>query len=312
MWGGEDDRVGPLEKSAKCGYGRSMRMMYAVVVMGLAVCATALSFAGPDMEYTRLENAHYQAHNADDGDSFYVSVNSTSYLVRLYGVDCPETQADGDIYARRVKEQTRYFGLDSAWRTVRYGLLAREATRALLAQPFTVYTVFTPALGQSPGGRIYAFVTLADGRDLGETLVEMGLARAYGVARRTPSGESRDEYTARLKDLEMAAAMKRVGIWQHSDAERLVAMRAEARREKAEFESWNAKITGTGQGEIDINSADEKELQLLSGIGPTLARRIVEGRPYHSVEDLARVKGISKQLLEQLRPFLTTGAPPVM
>jgi DNA uptake protein ComE-like DNA-binding protein len=288
-------------------YSKIVNRVVTALLVVLAVCGRSFSFAGGDLEYTRLENAEYKPHAADDGDSFYIAVNSTSYLVRLYGVDCPETQAEGDIYIRRVREQTRYFGLDSPWRTVRYGLLARDATRKLLSEPFTVYTVFTPALGQSPDGRIYVFVVLSDGRDLSETLVKMGLARAYGVSRRTPSGESRDDYAARLKDLEMAAAMKRVGIWQDSDPERLVAMRAEERRERNEFASWSAKVSGAGRGEIDLNTADEKELQLLSGIGPTLARRIVEGRPYKSVDDLANVRGVSKRLMEELRPFVTVG-----
>jgi competence protein ComEA len=36
-----------------------------------------------------------------------------------------------------------------------------------------------------------------------------------------------------------------------------------------------------------------------------LARRIVEGRPYRSVEDLDRVQGIGKKRLEEIRPLVT-------
>jgi len=42
----------------------------------------------------------------------------------------------------------------------------------------------------------------------------------------------------------------------------------------------------------------------LPGIGPVLARRIVEGRPYARVEDLLKVKGIGPATLERLRPYL--------
>jgi competence protein ComEA len=48
------------------------------------------------------------------------------------------------------------------------------------------------------------------------------------------------------------------------------------------------------------------DLEALPGIGPVLARRIIEGRPYRSVEDLARVKGIGKKRLEEIRPFVST------
>lgn len=272
----------------------------------LMASGVVLADSAPESEYAVFRNAQYVPHSANDGDSFYILANGTSYLVRLYGVDCPETRADGDIYMRRVREQTRYFGLDSPWRTVQFGLRARETTRALLSQPFIVHTAFTPALGNSPDGRIYAFVTLADGRDLGETLVKMGMARAHGVTRKTPTGDRRDDYAAHLSDCEMYAAMQRVGIWAASDPERLVAMRAEERRERTEASFWKAKVPEGAQerGEIDINTADEKELQLLVGIGPTLARRIVEGRPYHSIDDLERVTGLSKRLIEQIRPFL--------
>ena len=35
-------------------------------------------------------------------------------------------------------------------------------------------------------------------------------------------------------------------------------------------------------------------------MGPAIAQRIVEGRPYKKVEDLIRVKGIRKKKMEQI------------
>jgi competence ComEA-like helix-hairpin-helix protein len=52
---------------------------------------------------------------------------------------------------------------------------------------------------------------------------------------------------------------------------------------------------------IDINSASQEELESLPGIGPTLARRIIEGRPYRTVDDLLRVKGIAEKRLAKIR-----------
>ena len=57
---------------------------------------------------------------------------------------------------------------------------------------------------------------------------------------------------------------------------------------------------------ININTASQAELEALPGIGPVIARRIVEGRPYRSVEDLDRVKGIGKKRLEEIQPWVTT------
>jgi competence protein ComEA len=51
-----------------------------------------------------------------------------------------------------------------------------------------------------------------------------------------------------------------------------------------------------------------EELERLPGIGPVLARRIVEDRgrngQYRRLEDLLRVKGIGPKKLKKLRPHL--------
>jgi competence protein ComEA len=53
---------------------------------------------------------------------------------------------------------------------------------------------------------------------------------------------------------------------------------------------------------IDLNRATEAELEALPGGGPVIARRIIEGRPYRSVDDLEQVKGIGKKRLAEIRP----------
>lgn len=60
---------------------------------------------------------------------------------------------------------------------------------------------------------------------------------------------------------------------------------------------------------VNINTADQAELESLPGIGPTLAGRIIDHRtangPFRSVEDLIEVSGIGKKTLENLRPYIT-------
>jgi competence protein ComEA len=58
---------------------------------------------------------------------------------------------------------------------------------------------------------------------------------------------------------------------------------------------------------MDINGAIIEDLQSLPGVGPALARRIIEGRPYRSVEELLRIKGLGRTFLDKMAPFLTAG-----
>lgn len=61
---------------------------------------------------------------------------------------------------------------------------------------------------------------------------------------------------------------------------------------------------------FDLNSVDEIDLQLLPGVGPTLARRLIEHRPYRELNELDRVPGVGPETLTRLRPYLHVTAPP--
>lgn len=71
------------------------------------------------------------------------------------------------------------------------------------------------------------------------------------------------------------------------------------------------RITPAPATLVDINSAGVHDLQLLPGIGPAFAERIVEDRasngPFANVDDLARVKGVGERTVLRLRAFATVG-----
>ena len=66
---------------------------------------------------------------------------------------------------------------------------------------------------------------------------------------------------------------------------------------------------------LDVNRAKQEDLEQLPGIGPVLARRIVEYREsqgaFEDVEQLRQVKGIGKKTFERIRTFVVVNPPVV-
>lgn len=73
----------------------------------------------------------------------------------------------------------------------------------------------------------------------------------------------------------------------------------------SEVENAATVISGnTNNQKVNLNQASLSQLMDLPGIGQSYASRIIEGRPYSSVDDLARVKGIGVKTVEKLRSLV--------
>ena len=59
---------------------------------------------------------------------------------------------------------------------------------------------------------------------------------------------------------------------------------------------------------LDLNTASVEALLEISGIGQSLAEKIVAARPFTSVQDLARVQGISPRMVANWQPRLDVSA----
>jgi DNA uptake protein ComE-like DNA-binding protein len=80
-----------------------------------------------------------------------------------------------------------------------------------------------------------------------------------------------------------------------------------AKSTAAEKPEKKAKDEPKTSASVDLNQASEKELEELPGVGPATAKKIIAGRPYASVDDLAKA-GVSKSTITKIRPQVTVGA----
>ena len=192
------------------------------------------------------------------------------------------------------------------------------------------------AMGQSRLERIYAFVRTKEG-DLGEQLVRNGLARPYGFKAAPPGLQSSRIEVEKLQQLEDEAKREKIGAWganvgrlnvtgtnaigfqflccRWKDSLTLdtcgLACRFFSSCETSRVDCASRPVETNGShakekmplGKIDINTATEKELTTVPGIGHVMAARIIAARPFRSADDLKRVSGIGEKKYTQIRPY---------
>lgn len=276
------------------------------------VCGVSVSLAQKQLQ--RFENCQLIETPWADGDSFQVkNAEGKKFTIRLYGVDCLESHVNDNTDARRLYDQRRYFGISnyggsfatSIAAAKGMGNTAKKFVVQELAQPFAVITSFSDARGDGKYKRYYGFITTQNGDDLAELLVRKGYARAFGVNRKTIDGRSHIEQRESLKDLEFRAAIRGAGVWKLTDWEALPDQRRAQRAEAAELELAKGIAPPLDPDQkIDLNSAPRDVIMQLPGIGEAIANRIIEGRPYKSIESIIEVDGIGAGKLAKIRSFL--------
>ena len=306
-------------------------MFTAVTVLWATTVAVGARDGSKD--WIVLENCRLIENPANDGDSFHASAGAKEYIFRLYLVDAPETD---EMTPGRLVEQAKYFGI-SVPQAIEVGQAAKEFTREKLSEPFTVFTRMSDAVGRSKLERFYAFVQSKEG-DLGEQLVRNGLARIYGYKAAPPGLRNSRVEMEKLQEFENEARLEKIGGW-GIEAGRLnaraqkpsdfshFALAPMARPRPTPLASPSARFTPTPTpgaaarssspsgaqksprkektplGKIDINTATEKELMTVPGIGRVTATRIIAARPFRSADDLKRVSGIGDKNYAKIRPY---------
>jgi len=291
---------------------RMKSVLFTISVL-LAATPTILTAQVRGKVLEKIESCTMIPTDWADGDSFLIKTGTgDQHTIRLYGVDCLEMHVRDDSDATRLRAQRRYFGIsevgDSPQASIalakEYGKLAKAETATALAQPFTIHTSFADARGDAKFKRIYAFVRTADGEDLGERLVRLGLARAFGVYRETPDGQHRDVYKERLRDLELVASRRESGIWAKTDWDKLPEERQLQRTENAELDLALEQEETPPASKLDLNTAARDELMKIPDVGEKTANSIIEGRPYATIDELDKVAGIGQKTLEKLKDYV--------
>lgn len=55
---------------------------------------------------------------------------------------------------------------------------------------------------------------------------------------------------------------------------------------------------------ININTADQATIEKLPEIGPVKAKAIIDGRPYSSIEDIMKIKGIKGKTFDAIKDYI--------
>jgi len=77
-------------------------------------------------------------------------------------------------------------------------------------------------------------------------------------------------------------------------------------------EAAQSKLRTQYSGLVNLNEATVAQLDLLPGVGPKAAQRILswrQKRAFKRIEELVRVKGFGKKQFLKLKPYLTLEGP---
>ncbi len=294
----------------------------------LLLIQTGVPSAFSHSPWVTLQGGHYLVKRPNDGDSFHISVQGREYIFRLYFIDAPETTAE---FRDRVEEQAIFFGVKPD-QVLQVGELAKRFVREKLSEPFLVRTCWEDAGGRSRMQRFYAFVQTRTG-DLGEQLVEDGLARIHAGTAKPEGLTSAAAEWRKLVSLEHKAKREKVGGWGVEEGRIQVRAQQPASEtgidpfdkffHPAEIAQNTIKATPPAflnpvveeaddvsppdnplaEVKLNINTASATELENISGIGPVLAERIIAARPFKSADDLRTVKGIGEAKFARIRPY---------
>ncbi|MGM0546750.1 MAG: phospholipase D-like domain-containing protein [Bacteroidota bacterium] len=219
----------------------------------------------------------YQVKEVSDGSKFAIEVEpGFNYDVEFLGIDVPR------IYAGR--DSSEYYGAEAA-----------EYLRNLLSGGSVRLQGASGGIPDAGYGAFQSYVTLKTDKgnmvSLNKKILEQGLGRHEDYYAQHP-----DSVRA-FRQYAQEAHAKGVGMWRNG--ERMGEKIARSDTSGADEEPSDAFP-------ININTAEESLLELLPGIGPAYAERIIEHREqrgtFSDVDQLEDIRGIGAKTMDKLRP----------
>jgi len=157
--------------------------------------------------------------------------------------------------------------------------------------------------GQASGTKVD--LNSASAKDL-EDLPGVGAATAKKIIAGRPYSSASDLSKAGVS----AATIKKITPLVTVGNAAPAAAPAKSTASKSAASSAKPAASSAPAGPVDLNTASEKDLEELPGVGPATAKKIVSGRPYSSASDLSKA-GVSAATIKKITPLVTVGnAPP--
>lgn len=275
----------------------------------LIISLTATASNRPGTAWEVFNGCRLIEAGSNDGDSFKVKHQDKEFIIRLYYIDCPETY---DTYVDRLKDQARYFSIPES-EVIEFGKIARKHTLKFLKDEFTVITRWEDARGGKEA-RYFGIVRKND-RLLSAELVRNGLARIYGMPTKDkwPGGFKPTAYLKQLKQQERSAQQAGKGIWGSTQNSLQPADLSKIGNQSGTYQTDSTRLQSVSNNrgsKLILNTASAHELDTLPGIGPSLAKSIIAERPFESIDDLAKISGISLKKIDAFRDLVLLNAPP--
>jgi micrococcal nuclease len=168
--------------------------------LALLLCGLTAASPPPAALAAEAQSLRAQMLYVNDGDTVTVVLAGRRELVRILGIDAPETDHSVKL-ERAARRAGRSLEQEAA-----LGRQARQRLAALAPPGAEVVLESDPDVAQRDQyGRLLAYLRLPDGRQAGAVMVAEGLARVF---RRCGCGQ-----LAELSRLERQARARGLGFW---------------------------------------------------------------------------------------------------